>query len=267
MGAGNPDRSPKQERRYAAILQRLREAGSASVEDLCEELGVSVHTIRRDLEDLHERGMLRRVHGGAAQLEPFFYEPFRSDLSFQEHIESYADEKRRIAKAAAALVNEGDVVAMTAGTTTTETIRCLPMNRRLTVVTNTVNVAMELCKRKDIEVFVTGGNLRGTWFSLVGPTAIQSISKVFIDTLFIGVNGLDEKHGLTCFNSDEAELNKVMVQQARRKIVVADSSKFGVVANWLIAPISAADVIVTDTGVTEENIGSFRKRGITVHLV
>jgi DeoR family transcriptional regulator of aga operon len=259
-------RSPKQERRYTAILQRLREAGTASVEDLCAELGVSVHTIRRDLEDLHDRGMLRRVHGGASQLEPFFYEPFRADLSFQEQIESHADEKRRIARAAAGLVNEGDVVAMTAGTTTTETIRCLPMNYRLTVVTNTVNVAMELCKRKDLEVFVTGGNLRGTWFSLVGPTAIQSISKVFIDTLFIGVNGIDDKRGLTCFNSDEAELNKAMVQQARRKIVVTDSSKFGLAANWLIAPTSAIDAIVTDSEATEEKLKPFRKRGIDIHL-
>ena len=203
--------------------------------------------------------MLRRVHGGAAQLEPFFYEPFRSNLSFQEQIESHADEKRRIARAAAALVNRGDVVAMP--------IRCLPMNLGLTVVTNTVNVAMELCKRKDIEVFVTGGNLRGSWFSLVGPTAIQSMSKVFIDTLFIGLNGIEEKRGLTCFDSDEAEVNKVMVQQARRKIVVADCSKFGVVTNWLIAPTASVDVIVTDTGVSEEKLLPFKKRGISVHVV
>jgi DeoR family transcriptional regulator of aga operon len=267
MAVEEPRRSAKQERRFATILQRLREMGTASVENLCGELGVSVHTIRRDLEDLHARGLLRRTHGGAAQLEPFFYEPFRSDLSFQEQIESHAEEKRRIAQSAAMLVHEGDVVAMTAGTTTTETIRCLPMNLSLTVVTNTVNVAMELSKRKDIEVFVTGGNLRGTWFSLVGQTAIQSISKVFIDTLFIGVNGIDQKSGLTCFNSDEAELNKVMVQQARRKIVVADSSKFGVVAKWLIAPIAAVDVIVTDTQVTDEMINPFSKLGIAVHRV
>ncbi len=200
-------------------------------------------------------------------MEPFFYEPFRSDHSFQEQIESYTEEKRRIARAAAAMVNEGDVVAMTAGTTTTETVRRLPMNRRLTVVTNTVNVAMELSKRKDIEVFVTGGSLRGTWFSLVGPTAIQSISKVFIDTLFIGVNGIDAARGLTCYNPDEAELNKVMVQQARRKIVVADSSKFGVVASWLIAMIAAIDVIVTDSGISEKAILPFRDRGITIEVV
>lgn len=267
MAVEKHGRSPKQERRFAAILQRLRETGTASVEEMCAELEVSVHTIRRDLEEMHEEGLLRRVHGGAAQLEPFFYEPFRADLSFQEQIESHAEEKRRIAQAAAALVKVGDVVAMTAGTTTTETIRCLPMNLGLTVVTNTVNVAMELSKRKDIEVFVTGGNLRATWFSLVGPTAIQSISKVFIDTLFIGVNGIDFTRGLTCLNPDEAELNKVMVQQAKRKIVVTDSSKFGRVAKWLIAPTSSVDTIVTDSGATDEAIAAFINAGILVHRV
>ena len=266
MAVQEQGRSRKQEQRHAFILEHLRKTGSASVEDLCKELGVSVHTVRRDLENLHALGSLRRVHGGAAQLEPYFYEPFRSDHSFQEQLESCAEEKRRIAKVAAALVNEGEVVAMTAGTTTIEVVRSLPMNRRLTVVTNTVNVAMELSKRKDIEVFVTGGNLRGTWFSLVGPTAIQSISRVTIDTLFVGVNGIDEARGLTCFNQDEAEVNRVLVQHARRKIVVADSSKFGVIASWLIVPVSEIDVIVTDSGVAEEKIRPFRKSNIKLHL-
>jgi DeoR family transcriptional regulator, aga operon transcriptional repressor len=261
------EKGSKQERRYAAILEQLHKTGSANVEELCKQLHVSVHTVRRDLEALHERGSLRRVHGGATPLEPFFYEPFRSDHSFQEQIESYTEEKRRIARVAASLVNEGDVVALTPGTTTTEIVRCLPMNRNLTVVTNTVNIAMELSKRKDIQVFVTGGALRGTWFSLVGPTATQYMSKVIIDTLFIGVNGIDATRGMTCYNTDEAELNRVMVQQARRRIVVADSSKFGVVASWLIAPTSVIDVIVTDIGVSEESIRPFREQGTAIHLV
>jgi DeoR family transcriptional regulator of aga operon len=99
---------------------------------------------------------------------------------------------------------------MTAGTTTTESIGCLPMNLGYGGHEHGQRCDGAL-QRKDIEVFVTGGNLRGTWFSLVGEIAIQSISKVFIDTLFIGMNGIDQKSGLTCFNSDEAELNKVMV--------------------------------------------------------
>ena len=259
--------SSKQERRLAAILEHLHKTGSVDVEELCKKLHVSVHTIRRDLAVLHDQGSLRRVHGGAAQLDPFFYEPFRSDHSFQEQLESFPEEKRRIARAAALLVNEGDVVAATAGTTTTETIRALPMNKRLTVMTNTVNIAMELCKRKDIETFVTGGALRGTWFSLVGPTAIHSISKVVIDTLFIGVNGIDEERGLTCHNTDEADLNAVMVNQARRKIVVTDSSKFGVVASWRFASITSVDVIVTDAKLSQEHLRRYRDRKITVHLI
>ncbi len=215
---------------------------------------------------LHDRGALRRVHGGAAQLEPLLYEPFRSDHSFQEQLESFPEEKRRIARMAALLVNEGDIVAATAGTTTTETIRALPFNKRLTVITNTVNIAMELCNRRDIEAFVTGGALRCSWFSLVGPTAIHSISKVVIDTLLIGVNGIDEQHGLTCFNTDEADLNAAMVAQARRKIVVADSSKFGVTASWRFAPIASVDMIVTDSNLPPEILERYRAREITVHI-
>ncbi len=261
------EKRQKQELRFAAILRRVRETGRAEVETLCQELGVSVHTVRRDLEDMDSRGMLRRVHGGAEPLEPLLYEPFRSDRSFQQQIESRADEKRRIAKFAASLVNDGDVIGMTAGTTTNETVRCLPMDKRLTVVTNTVNVAMELCNRKDIEVFVTGGNLRGTWFSLVGPTAIDYVKKVIVDTLFIGVDGADLSHGLTCYNSAEAELNRVMVQHARRKILVADSSKFGVVASWVIAPFTDVDVIVTDTDIGDDTLEPYRQLGISVHRV
>lgn len=267
MTTSDGRRRSKHEHRHAAILQRLRESGAATVDILCAELGVSVHTVRRDLDELHELGALRRIRGGAAQLEPMFYEPFRADVSFQEQVESFADEKRRIAKAAGAMVNDGDIVAMTAGTTTTETVRCLPMNRGLTVVTNTVNVAMELCKRRDLEVFVTGGNLRGTWFSLVGPRAIQSICRVSIDTLFIGVNGLDCARGLTCFNPDEADVNEAMVRQARRKIVVADHSKFGVVGKWLIAPTTAIDTIVTGHEADDAQVNLFRKQGISVILV
>jgi DeoR family transcriptional regulator of aga operon len=259
--------SSKQERRFEAIMERLRASGSANVDDLCAELGVSVHTIRRDLETMHDRGMLRRTHGGAAQLEPLFYEAFKSDRSFQEQMEKHAEAKRRIAQAAALLVKEGDTIAATAGTTTMQTMRFLPHNKRLTVVTNTVNVAMELCKRDDIDVFMTGGHLRGTWFSLVGPSAVDSIRKVIIDTLFIGTNSIHPDHGLTVINPDEAEFNRAMVQQAMRKIVVADSSKFGSTSSWLIATTDSIDDIVTDNGIDEHVADIYRKRGITVHIV
>src|ERR1051326_7462422 len=109
--------------RTEQILRELRQAGSISVEHLCALLSVSVATVRRDLQELENRGLLRRTHGGAVSIEPLFYEPFRHDSSFQEQIERHAEEKRRIAVAAADMVQDGETIALTAGTTTTEVVR------------------------------------------------------------------------------------------------------------------------------------------------
>ena len=261
------EKPSKQEARIAAILQRLRQEGSVLVEQLCQQLDVSVHTIRRDLQDLEDRALLRRTHGGAVLIEPLFYEPFKLDRSFQEQIGSFINEKRRIARAAAELVKEGEVIALTAGTTTTETARSLPMQRRITVITNTVNVAMELSIRKDLDVHVIGGHLRGDWFSLVGPDAVASMSRVFVDTLFIGVNGIDFTRGLTCHNSDEAEINRVMVRQAKRKVVVTDHSKFGITASWHICDLEDVDMIITDLGASDESVMRFEQAGLEVRRV
>ena len=116
MSEANFKGAPRTER----ILRELRQAGSISVEQLCELLSVSVATVRRDLQELEDKGLLRRTHGGAVSIEPLFYEPFRHDSSFQEQIERHAEEKRRIALAAADMVQDGETIALTAGTTTTE---------------------------------------------------------------------------------------------------------------------------------------------------
>ncbi len=257
----------KQDARFPLILQLLRETGEISVERLCEQLRVSVHTVRRDLQEMENRGLLRRKHGGAAILEPLLYEGFKADKSFQELVGRFSAEKRRIGRAAAETIQDGEVIALTAGTTTTEVIRNLPLNKHLVVVANTVNVAMELSTRKDVDVFMTGGHLRGEWFSLVGTTAIESMRKVMVDRLFIGVNGIDAERGLTCYNSDEAEINRAMVRQAKRKIAVVDSSKFGVVAHWSICETQDVDVIITDTAISKIELKKFSKKGIQVIAV
>jgi DeoR/GlpR family transcriptional regulator of sugar metabolism len=261
------EQSDKQSSRTAIILRDLRQLGSISVEALRDKLDVSLATVRRDLQELEERGLLRRTHGGAVAIEPLFYEAFRRDQSFQDQVGSFADEKRRIAQAASELISSGDTIALTSGTTTTEIIRCLHALSGITVVTNTVNVAMELSNRKDINVFVTGGHLRGDWFSLVGPAAAATLGGLFVDLLFIGVNGIDAQRGLTCFNSDEADINLAMVRQAKRKIAVADHSKLGVVAKWLICPTSAIDMLITDSGATEKAVAEFLKHGVEVRQV
>jgi DeoR family transcriptional regulator, aga operon transcriptional repressor len=267
VSSGNVDSPDKQQVRLTTILTALQQSGSVSVEGLSKELDVSLVTIRRDLDALETQGLLRRTHGGAISIEPFFYEPFKNDRSFQAQVERFADEKRRIGRAAAALIKEGEIIALTPGTTTTEVIRGIPLNHRVTVVTSTVNVAMELSKRKDLDVFVTGGHLRGEWFSLVGPTAAQSLSHLSIHTLFIGADGVDSNQGITCFSPDESQLNSTMAKHAQRKIAVVDHSKFGVVAGWRICPTSELDLLITDSGATDEMIEPFEKAQVQVMRV
>ena len=267
---GNPDPSAshdKQQVRFTTILTALQKSGRVSVDELSAELDVSVVTIRRDLDALEQKGLLRRTHGGAVSIEPLFYEPFRRDQSFLAQVERAADEKRRIGRAAAALITPGETIALTPGTTTTEVIRGLPMNHNITVVTNTVNVAMELSKRKDVYVFVTGGHLHGEWFSLVGSAALKSLENMLINTMFIGADGIDATWGASCFNADEAELNSTMMKLARRRVAVVDSEKLGVVANWRICQASQLNILITDTRATDSAIEPFQKLGIEVMRV
>jgi len=241
-----PDTPDRQQLRFTAILTALQKSGSVSVEALGKELQVSHVTIRRDLDMLETQGLLRRTHGGAVSIEPFFYEPFRNDRSFQAQVGRFAEEKRRIGRAAAELINKGDIIALTPGTTTTEVIRGLPLNHNITVV------------------YVTGGHLHGEWFSLVGPTAAQSLSRIMIHVLFIGADGIDAKAGASCYDPEEAQLNSMMVRHAQRKIAVVDHSKFGIVAGWKICSTDELDVLVTDSSVTDEMLEPFRQADVQV---
>jgi len=253
-----------QQQRIQFILTSLQETGAAVVEELAEQLKVSVVTIRRDLDQLEQQGLLRRTHGGAVSIEPFFYEPFKKDRSFLAQVERQANEKRRIGRAAAAIITPSETIAITPGTTTAEIIRGLPLNCNITVVTNTANIAMELSMRKDVNVFVTGGHLHGEWFSLVGPTAVRSLENMLIHTMFLGADGVDPKWGVSCFSSDEAELNAAMVRLARRHIAVVDHTKLSVVANYRICEVGILTTLVTDTGATDEMIAPYQKLGVKV---
>lgn len=250
--------------RQEFILQQLQQTGKIAIEELCTALGASIATIRRDLEDLEARSLLTRVRGGAVPIGPLFYEPFRHDASFQDKVSSFADEKRRIARAAAEMVKSGDTVALSGGTTTTEVVRSLKVLSNISIITNTVNVAMELSNRKDIEVFVTGGHLRGNWFTLVGPLANAATDLLFADIMFIGVDGIDATQGLTCTNSEEAELLRKLVQHSKKKIVVADRSKVGAVSAWLLCHTREIDCLITDSGANDDAVAPFEKLGITV---
>ena len=248
-------------------MERLLRNGSITVEEISEETSVSLGTARRLLRNLEKQGQLQRSLGGAVSIEPLLYQQFRHASNYREQIEKHAEEKRRIALAAASLIRNGDTVVLTSGTTTNHVARSLPVGLEVTIVTSTVNVAMELCNRKGVTVFVTGGLLQGDWFSLIGPAAMQALSNIFPDKAFIGANGVHSEHGVTAFDPDEAALNKVMVSQAKEKIIVADHSKLGVVATHLICPLKEIHMMITDSGAKDEEITGFVQRGIDVRRV
>lgn len=266
-GCRMPGRFENVSSRQDFILHRLQERDEVSIEELCVSLEASTATIRRDLDDLEQRSLLRRTRGGAISISSLFYEPFKHDLSFQDKVETFAAEKRRIAQAAAELVHPGQTVALSGGTTTTEVVRSLKLLRGITIVTNAVNVAMELSSHKEIEVIVTGGHLRGNWFTLVGPIANEAASMVFSDMMFIGVDGIDAEKGLTCVHPQEAEYLRVLARQTRKRIVVADHSKLGTVSRWLLCPTAQVQMIITDRDATDDMVDPFRQMGIEVKQV
>lgn len=250
--------------RATVIVEEVLRTGEVTVEALAARLLVSPATVRRELARLEQQGLVRRTHGGAKAVSPLLYEPFRHDSSFQEQEGRHAEEKRRIGLAAAELVKDGETIGLTPGTTATQVARSLRHRKGITVVTNTVNVAMELCDREDLTVYVTGGFLRGGWFSLVGAPAAANVREVFLDKVFIGVNAIDAERGLTCSHPDEAAINRALVAQARERIVVADRSKLGRLARCLICPTSEVHMLITDREAADADVGPFALKGIEV---
>ena len=225
--------------RQERILDEVRERGGARVSDLVELLGVSDMTIRRDIEALASRGLVEKVHGGAtAASERSAEEPGFEAKSFRAQ-----PEKEAIAAAAARLVRPGTAIGVTGGTTTWTLARHLLEIPQLTVVTNSIPVAEVM--RHDPGVVLTGG-LRTPSDALVGPVADAAIRSLHVDLLFMGVHGMDEVKGFTSPNLMEAETNRAFVQSARRLVVVADHTKWGVVGLTTMACLRDADVLVTD---------------------
>lgn len=253
--------------RATAIVEHVLREGEISVDALARRLGVSSSTVRRDLARLEQQGLVRRTHGGAVAVSPLLYEPFRHDSSFQEQESRHADEKRRIGLAAAELVRDGETIGLTPGTTATQVARSLRHRREITVVTSTANVAMELCNREDLSVYVTGGYLRGGWFSMVGAPAVRAAAELFLDRVFVGVNAIDAERGLSCLHPDEAAVNRALIAQAAQRVVVADRSKLGRVVRCLICPASEVNLLITDRDATDQQVLPFVEKGVEVRRV
>jgi DeoR family transcriptional regulator of aga operon len=250
------------EERRRAILEILKRDGRVLVKDLTKRFGTSQVTIRKDLEDLHGHGLIHRTHGGALPAS----EGALEDPTLREKQTLHRKEKLLIAKQAACLVQEGQVVILDSGTTTTEIARALRHFRNLTIVTNAVNIATELSGTA-LEVILTGGTLRKNSFSLVGPIAEETLRRLNADLLFLGVDGFDVHYGLSTPNLLEAKVNRTMVDISRRTVAVCDSSKFGRRSLSLIVAPSALQGIITDRGIPKPDLQALKKAGIEVTIV
>lgn len=250
------------------ILQELMVHGRVLAEDLSQRLHVNSSTIRRDLEKLERQQLLRRVHGGAVPLDTLSYSTYADELTFQKNMHKLVDEKNRIAAAALSYIHPGDTLALSPGTTTTHLARHIRRAQipDLTVVTNAVNIAMELAQVPGLTVTLTGGFLLSDFFALVGPMAEQSLSQMFVSKAFIGVTGFSPTYGLTGPNQLEALTHKMTIERAQQTIVLADHSKLGQVALHSIAPLSAVHTLITDSQAPAQLLQELKGTNIEVVL-
>ncbi|MEU4437224.1 DeoR/GlpR family DNA-binding transcription regulator [Micromonospora chalcea] len=237
------------QQRQSAILELIRQSGGVRVSHLVSRFGVSDMTIRRDLEVLAERGLIDKVHGGATLAGPGSTE----EPGFAAKSVRQQAEKRAIVERAAALVEPGMAVALSAGTTTAALAARLAEVRGITVVTNSIPVADALYQnpRTDQTVVLTGG-IRTPSDALTGPVAEAAIAALNVDLLFLGVHGMSPRTGFTTPNLLEAAVNRRLIGSARRLVVLADHTKWETIGIATIAPLEEADMLITDSGLLPE---------------
>lgn len=260
--------STKPHDRAKQVLHLLLQKGTTNIEDLAALVGASAASVRRDLIRLESEGLVQRRHGGVDLAGTLSFEPFRFDAAFTLREERFPEEKRRIAVAAAELIGEGEIVAISPGTTTTQLARNLRHRENLHIVTTALNIGMELSAHPNVRVTLTGGSVR--WpgsFSLVGATAFHSIERLHVDQAFLGCTGLDPEHGLTVIESDEALILAAMVRSSRRVVAIADSSKLGLASANRVCDTAQIHTIVTDENVDDTIVAAFRGRGVQVIVV
>ena len=226
--------------RHVEILALLRKSGRVTVEDLATHFGVTLQTIRRDLNELSEARSLVRVHGGAIIASGV------ANLAYEARQHVAHDEKRSIGEAAARLIPDNASLFINIGTTTEEVAKALAGHSGLLVITNNLHVANELHRNKSIEVIITGGSLRQGDGGILGAVTVAQIEQFRVDIAIIGTSAIDSDGTLLDFDVREVEISRAIISHARKIVLVADSIKFSRMAPVKIAHFSEIDVFVTD---------------------
>lgn len=244
------------------ILELIDEEGSVAVDELAHRFDVSEMTIRRDLRLLQKSGFLRRVHGGATSNRGRSYEPPYL-LRATEHNQA----KSHIGRRAAALVQDGDSIALDVGTTTLELARHLADRQNLTVITPSLHIATLLANHPGLRLILPGGIVRPGELSMIGSLTESALEGFYVDKLFLGIGGIDVEEGLTEFNVDDSHVKQALIRRAKECIVLTDSSKFGNIAFAAVAPLSAVHTIITDDQLDPEICATLEEMDIQVFMV
>ena len=251
---------PAQRRKKIQAYLRIHKA--ARLVDLSEMLNASEATIRRDLEKLEETGFLERTHGGAVISQRLSREP-----EYQNRLANNPDAKRKIGQLAATLIEDGDVMFVNGGTTTTEIIRHIRPNADITVITNNVFAAQEI-EQIGFELILLGGTYLPISLSVGGYFAVENLMRVYADKTFIGVDGISLKYGCTFPTSAEAEVVRTMMNRTRGPVyVVADHHKWGTVSNYEVAEIEKIYALITDDAFDAAAQEALTARGVDVLIV
>lgn len=249
------------EERKTQILALLRKQERVSVQELTRHFCVSESTIRRDLQELEDEGLLKRTHGGAILLEKGRIEP-----SYREKETVQEVEKAAIAKLAAEFVQTGDTVLLDAGTTTTHLAEQLRSRSNITVVTNAYNIASLLSTEREIDVVLIGGAVKYNTLAAVGPYAELVLKQMNVDKLFLGANGVDTVRGITTPDVLEARTKQDMICSAREVFLLADSSKLGRSTFAHVCSLDAIDRLITDWGIDERVKQELTEQGVEVRV-
>ena len=247
------------EQRKQRILELLKEKDSVRVTNLSRLFGVSEVTIRTYLEDMDKKGLLSRIHGGAVSS----YKPYYS-MNLNQRLETNQQAKVEIAERVAELIQPNDTVMLNAGTTTLLVFRKFPASYNLSIVTNSISIALEASGNPNYNVILVGGSVNTKYQFTYGNDAVKQLQKYHADKLILSVDGIDVDHGFSTYYNKEATVDMAMIEQSDCCIVAADHSKFGHSAFAKISNLSVADYVVTNGHPSSELLEALEENGVTI---
>ncbi len=243
--------------RREKILEMIREDGHAKVFQLSKIFKVTEVTIRQDLEKLEKDGFVEREHGGA-YLKDIGLNVKNITLQNQEHL----PEKEAIARKAIELISDGDTIILDSGSTTTEIAKLIRGYKNLTVITNSLNIALILGADPEVNLVVTGGEFKAPTLSLTGQKAADFFADLHVDKLFLATAGITLKSGLTYPSISDICVKKAMIESANVVYLVADSSKIGKSSFASLGALSLIDYLITDSQINEDDVQMLKKNDI-----